>query len=1167
MSEPSRLDQLVVVLPRFTRSISLVRDAHREGVLEGYILTPTGRDVLRRLADALHGDSPTRAWSLTGPYGSGKSAFALFAAQLLGGDETVRQRARAFLASSDRDLYESFFAPGGPLPKKAGRLCPVLVTGSRQPLEKALAVSLASALRRIARTKPPQLVERLERLARQPGPCGTAIVGLFEEANEYLERSNNDAGGILLIVDELGKFLEYGASNPEQGDVFVLQELAEAATRSKRPFVFLTILHQSIDRYAEHLSAGRRAEWAKVQGRFEDVPFEERTEQMLRLLAHAIQHEGPEPSLKKIRKQAKDVVKETVALGIRLGSLAVSELQDCLTACYPLHPLTAVVLGPLFRQLAQNERSLFAFLASSEPFGFQDFLHQNKIYDGAYRLDHLYDYVMASVGPNLFAQYRGKLWSEVQSALDRLHEATELEVRLAKTIGILQALGTASGVPASPGTLQVALKDLAAEADVEDAIEDLKHRSVIVFRRHTGSYALWEGSDVDIDDRLQAARQSVERDQSLAVFLTREYPPQPLIARRHYFQTGTFRYFETCYSDRSAFQADLFENHLFGDSGDTDGRIVLCLPRDADDRESMRNFLEAAAETPVVAALPQNLYDLQELCHELVCLRWVLEHTPELEADRTARREVHARLAIAEENLRSHLESVFSPANTDACTWFYRGKAAPLTSRRELNDLISRVCDEVYPATPHWPNELINRRSLSSAAAKARRNLIEAIIEHAGEENLGFSGNPPERSMYETLLKGSRLHRKTNGRFGFYPPNGKAETAVRQLWKAMDGFLDETEGARKSVEELFALLRRPPFGLKDGVLPVLLAAVLVHGQAQVALYEEGSFVPRPSAAVFERIFRSPGKFELQRFRIAGPRAEVFQQYAAMLTRIGGGEPDLLGIVRPLVRFVKELPDYVSKTRQMSETAQRILRAIKEARQPDRLLFAELPAACGSSGFEASGNVEEGLVETYFAVLRSGFSELQRAYPNLLAEIERLIYNAFGQKGPLANAREEIEHDARYVLNLAVDPKLKAFLIRASESGVEDTTWLESLATLLAGKPPTHWDDQDRARFEVELAAMARRFEHFRVLAFEMERTGTTLLDGDKEMLRISISVPEGGEIERVVKVPSALAMQGRRVHEELRRILREANLLEQRETSVAILAQLARQLLSEGESP
>src|SRR5262249_55624538 len=150
-------------------------------------------------------------------------AFALFAAQLLAGEEPIRQQARKFLSSVDAELSERFFGPGGPLFRKAGRLCPVLVTGSRESLEKALAASLAAALRAVARRgRPHQIVERLERFSAREGPAGTAVVSLFEEASEYLERFGNDAVGILLIVDELGKFLEYGASNPDQGDVFVL---------------------------------------------------------------------------------------------------------------------------------------------------------------------------------------------------------------------------------------------------------------------------------------------------------------------------------------------------------------------------------------------------------------------------------------------------------------------------------------------------------------------------------------------------------------------------------------------------------------------------------------------------------------------------------------------------------------------------------------------------------------------------------------------------------------------------------------------------------------------------------------------------------------------------------------------------------------------------------
>jgi hypothetical protein len=1156
------LDKLVRVSPRFARSVSLTRDAHRIDALEGYILTPTGRDVIRRLTDAICHASPTRAWSLTGPYGSGKSAFALFTAQLLGGMQRVRQQARDFLQAGDEELFNRLFGQGGALPRKVGRLCPVLITGSRKPLEKALASSLASALRSVASVgRPPQIIDRLERMASDTNSSGTAIVGLFEEANDYLERFGGEAAGILLIVDELGKFLEFGAGNPDQSDIFVLQEMSEAATRSARPFLFLTILHQAVDRYAEHMSQGRRAEWSKIQGRFEDVPFEERTEQVLRLMTHAIRHE--ESELKALRKPAKAIAQDVASLGVRCGSMEADELQACLTSCYPLHPLTALILGPLFRQLAQNERSLFAFLASSEPFGFQEFLRQATLRDGSYRLDQLFDYVMASLGPTLFAQHRGKLWAEVQSALDRLHDASDTEIRLAKIIGLLQALGNSAGMAASGDVLRAALKGAASESETDEAIKSLQRRSVTVFRKHTASYALWEGSDVDIEERIQVARKSVERDQNLAAFLARQVPPQPMIARRHYFPTGTLRYFETCYSDRGAFQDNLFRNDLTRELGKADGRLVFFLPQDPDERAAMRESIGSAKEGPIVVALPHDVFDLRELCHELVCLRWVSLHTPELEADRTARREVQARLAIAEQNLQSHLDWVFSPANKGRCDWFYKGNKISLSSQRELNDLLSQVCDEVYRATPIWRNELINRRDLSSSAAAARRNLIEAMFEHVGEESLGFTGNPPERSMYETLLKASRLHRKQGGIYGIFPPDQKAEDAVRELWKAIDGFLAGTDKARQSVEELFCLLRLPPFGLKDGVLPVLLAVVLVHGHSQVALYEEGSFVPRPNAPVFERIFRAPAKFELQRFRIAGPRAEVFQQYAAMLTRLDDEKPDLLTVVRPLVRMVKELPDYVGKTRQTAETTQRVLRAMKEARQPDRLLFTDLPAACGFAPFESRGKVDGSQVEAYFTQLRAAFAELQRAYPHLLAEIERLILKAFGQEAPLAPARKKIEHHARLVLNVAVDTKLKVFLLRAADNGIEDTTWLESIATLLSGKPPTHWDDSDRARFEVQLAASARTFDHFRVLAFEMERTGFALLDGDREMLRISISVPEGGEVERVVKVPPQMAGEATRARHAMRRVLSEHNLL--REVGVAVLAQLARQLLSESD--
>ena len=66
--------------------------------------------------------------------------------------------------------------------------------------------------------------------------------------------------------------------------------LLKFATRSEQtPLLFLTILHQAFEQYANKFAKSQQEEWAKVQGRFEDIAFVEPTEQVLRLIGSAIE--------------------------------------------------------------------------------------------------------------------------------------------------------------------------------------------------------------------------------------------------------------------------------------------------------------------------------------------------------------------------------------------------------------------------------------------------------------------------------------------------------------------------------------------------------------------------------------------------------------------------------------------------------------------------------------------------------------------------------------------------------------------------------------------------------------------------------------------------------------------------------------------------------------
>ena len=73
------IENKISVNTHYTRSTNLKRDSKSEVVTRSYIPTSRALRTLDQMVDALSKDEAPRAWSLVGPYGSGKSTFAVFA--------------------------------------------------------------------------------------------------------------------------------------------------------------------------------------------------------------------------------------------------------------------------------------------------------------------------------------------------------------------------------------------------------------------------------------------------------------------------------------------------------------------------------------------------------------------------------------------------------------------------------------------------------------------------------------------------------------------------------------------------------------------------------------------------------------------------------------------------------------------------------------------------------------------------------------------------------------------------------------------------------------------------------------------------------------------------------------------------------------------------------
>ncbi|MCH7989886.1 MAG: hypothetical protein IID46_12155, partial [Planctomycetes bacterium] len=867
--------------------------------------------------------------------GTGKSAFAVFTANLLNhrsGSST--NAARRILSETDPELASML---GMTLQSGSG-LIPITVTGTREPVEGAILRGLQTAVSVHLNGTGKSLTTELKRAQKRISngkPIGSRrVTELVADGIERLCKNSRGANGVFLVLDELGKLLEYASHHPTSSDLFTLQELAEHFARSDRRCLLLGILHQDFGAYATRLSAEERSEWDKIRGRFEDIAFSEPAEEMLRLVSTAMsatESSATKATINLIRQLGEQAWK----LGLAPGSMSKHEFVSILEGCAPLHPVVAVSIGTIFRRLAQNERSAFSFLCSNEPFGLTEFAPANSVSPGLYGLDRLYDYLSHSNRDALYSSPQAKMWAETESILHSLSEGSASDEFLIKTIGLINAIGRYDRIKSSRDILTLASRGCLKKALGKAEFDRVLKRKIVIDRTFNQTLNLWEGSDVDIDAEVRAARGRIDRDASTARLAERYFPCRPVVARRHSFETGTFRYFTVYFVEPKDIGHPRDNEYL---------SIEIVLPEsEADDRKVRRETQSAARAKDLgrFICLPSDRQEFSKGVRELAALEWIRENVKSLEGDRPARRELAIRIEGVRKQLTSLLSRFLAPDdNPRVSTWFCAGKALKFSAVSRLQDQLSATCDEVFSKSPHILNELINRRQLSSAAAKARRNLIERMFSHRSEPELGLEKAPPEKSIYLSVLARAGLHAASDDTWDFQAPSKRNETRIQPTWSAITRFFKKTESGSRPVSELFDILAAPPFGILEGPLPVLFCAALLVHDNEVALYKDGTFIPVPGAPDFELLVKHPDRYTIQRWHVTGVRAAVFQRLAKLLDReIGGkhpGKSQILDLVKPLLRFYHGLNKFTLQTQDLSDEALAIRAALGKATEPDTL---------------------------------------------------------------------------------------------------------------------------------------------------------------------------------------------------------------------------------------
>ena len=99
----------ITVNTNYTRSINIERDFDSISLVNAYIPTNRTISTLHQISSTIFDEGSPKAWSLVGPYGSGKSAFAIYLSSILGKKEKeTTKKSLKLLKKEDEKLANIF---------------------------------------------------------------------------------------------------------------------------------------------------------------------------------------------------------------------------------------------------------------------------------------------------------------------------------------------------------------------------------------------------------------------------------------------------------------------------------------------------------------------------------------------------------------------------------------------------------------------------------------------------------------------------------------------------------------------------------------------------------------------------------------------------------------------------------------------------------------------------------------------------------------------------------------------------------------------------------------------------------------------------------------------------------------------------------------------------
>lgn len=1080
---------------RFMRSIALDRDITDVRALESYLITPSTVAALRQIGKTLHEHSHQRAWKIVGPYGSGKSALGLLIANLLEGPKRHRKIFEKLAEVSP--ATDKLFRPG------ANRL-PVALVGSRSSIGDALAYQIFKLIELWGKTRQITAFRKkidLNAKSYDGRPLNAAAIDLLRDFIVVVQ--DQGYSGVLLLVDEMGKFVEHAALSPENGDLIVLQKIAELACQpDDDSLVVVAMLHQHFSEYARGVGRSLEDEWHKVAARFEEIAFDEPIERYVQFAAHTLGLKLDSSTNELVRAQARHLYDEAQKRSIlRFQGANDAKILKAPQCLYPLHPLAIATMAVVAKRYGQSERSFHAFLRGHELFGLRDFATRHSVDANRWlSLHDIFDFLASGHSLRFRDLSLERRWVFACSTVERAENKLAVDISVFKCIAVMELANSVLRVPTTPDLLHFALAPALHVSEIDQALESLVARGLLLYRRQRNEYVLAVSDAVNIEALFEEANQHPEAELAL-LGIRRLTSARSVIANRHYDHTGVIRTMKVVVGTADAWPTN---DHVLDDGIQPDGYFHIVLMNQSSTQESSlvtRRLKKIDEPLTLTCALSLSPIAKQALMNHS---KWCLVHdkVSRKRIDPWSSRYVEVRVAEAREEVeRLVLSELIPQAEKPTLGFYYLGAIVAGSTSMNLSRAASWLFDSVFPNCPRVVNELINKDRPTAAITSARQRLFELLLSGKTDAPLfAQSEFPPERLITSTLLRDTGiLVEDKQGGWKLQDPIAGATLDIAHVWGKIGELLRQDE--RPSFADVLEELSKSPLGLRVGPAGVWVVMYLLTHKRTCAVFERNTFVLELTIDHLARMFKNPGQFNLRELQLDDKSTRLLHDYRNGLAAVGY-EPEgtlcHLEIARAAIRWASHLPEYSSETLSISVDAKLVRTTIKRATDPIAMLTKQLPEIYEQSKSKGKS------FEKWFA---SALAEISLTHRRLQDDVTRALAEEFALPGSLKQIRAQLQQDCSEAVTELADPRLKSFILRCTDITLTDEKWLDSIASLLVQRPIDAWKDDTLSQFRQSLVELCGHYKRWIKL---IRQSGRSKRIGERFMA-VTMTLPDGEE--------------------------------------------------------